>query len=803
MNRLDAKRLYTACDPALIPFDDTAQVAEATEATGPVGHARALRAIEFAFDVDQEGYNLFVTGSAGIGKLPFVRAAIESRAKHAEALDWVYVNRFDQPERPLALGLPRGRGAALRDDMRAMIDELKATIPAAFESETYATEVERIRGEITDRHAKALAALGEEAMRDGIALVQTPNGFTLAPVKDGEVMEPAVFAKLPETEQQRVRARILQLQDRLQRIVRDGVRLRKEQAERVTRVNRETTAFAVQQAFDELRARYLDLPAVLGWLDALRDDLLAHSEDFLRSAQDAPVNPFLPRPDLGRYEVNLLCSRQDADGAPVVEVEHPTLAALVGRIDHQVQMGNLVTDFRLIRLGMLHRANGGYLLIDARRLLTEPFAWAALKRALQRRHIVIESIAEQFASISTVRLEPEPIPLDVKVVLFGDRMMHRLLSEYDPDFSRLFRVIADFDEDLARDDPHVAGLSRVIAAAARTHGLLPITRDGVARLIEQGARLAGDASRMTAQVQRLLETAVEADRIARRAGNDRVRSGHVAEAIASARDRAGRAAESHQRAIGRGVLMIDTAGECIGQVNGLALFDVAGHAFGHPSRITATTRPGEGHLIDIQRETEMAGPIHTRGVLILGAFLAARYSARQPLSLSASLVFEQNYGPVEGDSATVAELCALLSSLSGIPVRQGIAVTGSMNQLGEVQPIGGVNEKIEGFFDICDARGLDGVQGVVIPAANVGHLMVSERVRDAVTTGRFHVWAVSRVDEAIERLMGVPAGSVGASAASLSVNRRVADRLREFGAFRRIVRPKLRPRVRAPDPDDV
>ena len=785
MTRLQADQLLTRCDPAAIPFEDTAHADAVAAAGSLVGHDRAMRAIAFGLDVEQDGYNVYVMGSAGIGKLRFVREAIATRGKRAEPRDWVYVNQFKRPERPLAIGLPHGRGAALREDMRQLVDELKATIPAAFESETYATEVERIQGEIAERHSHALSALNEEANRDGIALVQTPNGFTLAPIKDGEVMDPAAFAQLPEADQQRLRARILQLQERLQRIVRDSVRLRKEQAERVTKVNRETTAFAVSQAIDDLRARYADIDAVREWLDTVRDDVLENANDFLRTAQEAQPNPFVPRPDLGRYEVNLLGTNADGDGAPVVEAEHPTMSALLGRIDHVAQFGALVTDFRLIRPGLLHRANGGYLLIDAQRLLTEPFAWAALKRALQRKSVVIESIAEQYAAVSTVRLEPEAIPLDVKVVLFGDRTIYYLLAEYDPDFPRLFRVMADFDEDLPRDDAHVAGVAAVVAQEARARALLPIGRDGVARLVDHAARLADDAKRLSAQVQRLMETAVEADRVARRDGRARICAADVRVAIEAARERASRAADAHRRAIERGTLVIETQGEQVGQVNGLAVFQLAEHGFGHPSRITATTRLGEGRLVDIQRETDMGGPIHTKGVLILSAFLASRYSARQPMALAASLVFEQSYGPVDGDSATVAELCALLSSLSGVPVRQGVAITGSMDQHGAVQAIGGVNEKIEGFFDVCSARGLTGEQGVVIPLANVAHLMLREAVVEAVAAERFHVWAVSHVDEAIERLMGMPAGEVGAPATEPSVNGRVAARLRDYAALRR------------------
>jgi predicted ATP-dependent protease len=782
MRSLKPEELSRRCDPADIPFATTA---DWSEAAPRVGHARAVGAIEHALGVELPGYNLYVAGDGGVGKTRFVRDAILMRGKQSGHSDWVYLNRFGEPERPLAIGLPQGWGRQLRSDMARLVDELKATIPAAFESESYTAEVERIQSEITERHAQSLGALNEDAGRDGIALVRTPNGFTLAPVRDNEVMSPEEFGKLPPEVQQRLRDRIGALQDRLQRVVRDGMRLRKEQVEKVRRLDRETTAFTVEHAFEELRARYTGHDRLLAWIETVREDVLDNAEDFLRAGKDAPANPFAGPPDLGRYEVNALSTSDGDEPAPVVDVEHPTQLNLVGRIEHRAQFGTLVTDFRLIRPGALHRANGGYLLIDARRLLVEPFAWPCLKRALERRSIRIESPAEQYGAISTARLEPEPIPLDVKVVLFGDRELYYLLSRFDPDFARLFRVFADFDDDMPRDAEHHGGLARVIASEATARQLLPLGRDAVARVIDCGARLAGDASRVTAKVQRLMEIAVEADRRARGAGHAAIEASDVDAAFDAQRDRAARAQESFQRALLRGSLLIDMTGVRVGQVNALPVHEVAGHLFGHPSRITASTWMGEGNIVDIQRETSLGGPLHTKGVLILSSFLAARYATRRPFTLSASLVFEQSYGPVDGDSATLAEVCALLSSLARLPIGQRLAVTGSMNQLGEVQPVGAINEKIEGFFDACRQRGLCGDQGVIVPAANVDHLMLRDDVVREVAAGRFHVFAVEHVDEAIELLTGVPIGTPGAGPRDATVSGRVAARLREFGELRR------------------
>lgn len=453
--------------------------------------------------------------------------------------------------------------------------------------------------------------------------------------------------------------------------------------------------------------------------------------------------------------------------------------------------GTLVSDFRLIRPGDLHRANGGYLLLDAQKLVAEPFAWAALKRALERRSIRIESPAEVVGVISASQVEPEPIPLDVKVALFGDRHLYYLLDAYDPDFRRLFRIVADFDDDLPRDDAHQQAIANSIRAQAQRRGLLPLSRGALARLVDEGSRQAEDANRVSAELGHLGEVAVEADAYARAGGQAQVDASDIVRAIASRRDRAARSAEAYRRSIIEGTLAIATDGERVGQVNGLAVYDLGGEFFGHPSRITATAALGEGRLLDIQRETDLGGSIHHKGMLILGSFLNARYSARDLMALSASIVFEQSYGPVDGDSATIAETVALLSAISDVPLRQSLAVTGSMNQFGDVQAIGGVNEKVEGFFEVCRDRGLDGTQGVIIPQANARHLMLNDEVVAAVAEGKFSVHAVAHVDEAIELLSGMPAGEPVAGMADRHFNARVVARLHAMSALRRGMRPGM------------
>jgi len=794
---LPGDRLTHRCDPADFGFATTAEIEPLEDV---VGQERAARAVDFGIAIARDGYNLFVMGAPGSGKHTLVRTAIARRAERAaRPADWVYVNNFQEPHKPLAIALPPGRGNALRKDMEQLIESLRGAIPAIFESEEYTGKVEAIDAEFTERHEHAFGALGREAAEQSIALLRTPSGFSFAPVKDGEVMSPEEFGKLPEEEQRRIESTIVALQGKLEKLVREVMRWRTERIERVKALNREMTLLAVGHLVDELKDGYRDAPKVVDYLDAVQRDVLDHADDFRRHPEaPAAIARLVQReePSLRRYSVNVVVDNGAPDGSPVVFADHPTYQNLTGRVDHIAQLGTLVSDFNLIKAGALHRANGGYLLIDAIKVLAQPFAWEGLKRALTRKELRIESLAEMYSLVSTVSLEPEPIPLQAKVVLFGDRYIYYLLQVYDPDFGKLFRVAADFSDDFDRTEASTATFARLIAALARREALLPLDAGAVARAVDFGSRYAGDGKKITARLQRITDLLTEADHLARTAGRAAIAAEDVDRADAASRDRADRMRERVHEEIVRGTLLIDTTGAKVGQVNGLSVLALGDYAFGEPTRITATARLGEGHVIDIQREVELGGSIHSKGVLILASFLAARYSGNRPHSLAASLVFEQTYSEVDGDSASLAELCALLSALAGLPVRQSLAVTGSINQLGEVQPIGAVNEKIEGFFDVCNARGLTGDQGVLIPAANVDHLMLREDVVAAAREGRFRVYAVTNVDEAIELLTGVPAGSpdmVG-EGPQATVNGRVAVRLREFSTARRSwARPGVRP----------
>jgi len=801
---LPAEMLAHRCDPAQFPFATTAELGDQEQV---VGQDRAAAAVEFGIGIERHGYNLFVMGPTGSGKHTMVKHYLAERVREtAKTSDWAYVNNFSRPYQPIAIELPPGRGIALREDMRRVVEELRSTIPAVLESDEYSAKVEQIDSEFNERHERSFSELGAEASREGIALLRTPAGFSFAPLKDGEVIAPQEFAKLPDEEKHRIEETIARLQSKLERIVRDVMRWRKERYERIKTLNREMVLLAVGHVADELKQSYVDVPKVVEYLESVQRDVLENADDFKKPTEEAGQGTMRimmsQDASLRRYEVNVLVDRSVPDGSPVVVEDYPTYQNLVGRVDHVAQFGTLVTDFNLIKAGALHRANGGYLLLDVLKVLMQPFAWEGLKRALRQREIRIESISDMYGLASTVSLEPQPIPLDVKVVLFGERIYYYLLQAYDPDFNKLFRVAADFEDAVDRSEGNSDRFVRLVATAARQKNLLPLDREAVARAVDQASRLAGDAKKISSNLDATIDLLAEADYLARKSGRASIGGDDVSGALDAQRGRADRLDSRMREAIIRGTLLVDTDGATIGQINGLSVYQIGNFSFGTPTRITATTRPGEGRVVDIQREVQLGGSIHSKGVLILSSFLASRFSAKKPFSLSASLSFEQTYGEVEGDSASLAELCALLSSLAGVPIRQSMAVTGSVNQQGEVQAIGGVNEKIEGFFDVCNERGLTGDQAVVIPQSNVDHLMLRDDVIAAAQADRFHVYAVRNVDEAVSLLTGMPAGEPGAprDARADTVYGRVAMRLQEYAALRRPAsegkRRRLQPRDR-------
>ncbi len=791
---LPPERLYRACGEHELPFattDDLDPIADG------IGQKRASAALKFALGMKAAGYNLFALGPTGTGKYTFVRHAVQqAAARWPVPADWCYLNNFAEPHRPRALKLPPGRARPLQQDMQRLIEELQLSIPAAFEGDEYRNRKNAIAEQFKTRQEEVFGALQEEARGNDVALIKTPMGLALAPIKDGEVLGPQEFEQLPADEKKRRQAASEQIQKRLEAFLHEIPRWEREQREQMRDLNRETTRYAVGHLIDEVKKRWEDQPPVLDHLEAVRADVIDNVDDFL-SKEQAPQLVIGPaaRPAAGpaasafrRYQVNVVVDQQQrgggdgpAGGAPVVYEDHPTLPNLVGRTEHIAQFGTLVTDFLLIKPGALHRANGGCLVLDVRKVLANPFAYETLKRSLRSRHIRVESVAETMGWSQTITLEPEPIPLDVKVVLLGEPLLYYLLSLYDPEFSELFRVAADFDTRMDRCDGTLA-YARLIATIARHAGIRRLDRAAVARIIEHGARLAGDADKLSTHTDTLEDLLREADFWAGDAEAAVIGTDHVQQAIDARTLRSDLLRERIQDEIHRGTLVIETEGARIGQINGLAVIQLNHFAFGKPSRISARVRLGKGEVIDIEREVALGGPLHSKGVLILSAYLSTRYAREQPMSLSASLVFEQSYAGVEGDSASSAELYALLSALAEIPIRQSLAVTGSVDQSGRVQAIGGVNEKIEGFFDVCAARGLDGSHGVLIPEANVKHLMLRADVVEACRRKLFAVYPVATIDQGIEILTGIPAGAAAADGSYPpgTVNRCVAARLAGF-----------------------
>jgi len=776
---LPVEVLRRRIDPASLPFETTAEL-EPLE--GFLGQERAREAIEFGTSIERSGFNLFVMGTPGTGRREALKRYLSKlAAQKPPPNDWIYVNDFGAPQKPRALSLPMGRATALREQMDAALEDLLGSLPSVFDSDEYRSRRRAIDEEFEEAQEEQLKDLREEASQRNVALLRTQMGFALAPMRGGQVVKPEVFKAWSEAERQAAQEAISELQERLRSVLEQMPKLDKQRREKLRDLNREFAAVAVDQALSDVRTSFADLPQVTEHLDAVRTDLVENAEQLIAAPANEARLPGQPvGPDLRRYRVNVMVSNgRDDSGAVVVEEANPTLPNLVGRIEHLQQMGALITDFLMIKPGALHRANSGYLLLDARRVLLQPAAWEALKRALQNGKIVIETLAEHFSLISTVSLDPQPVPFSAKVVLLGDRLIYHLLCQLDPDFPDIFKVAADFDEEMPLEEDNVRNYARLLAGLARRENLLPFDRSGVARILEHASRRAEDAERLSIRMRPIADLAQEADYRARAAGASAIRDEHVRDAEQAAIRRLDRVREKSMEATIREILLVDTEGRKVGQINGLTVISLGNFSFGRPARITARVRLGTGKLLDIERESELGGRLHSKGVMILSGLLNARYAPDWPVALAATLVFEQSYGGVDGDSASTAELCALLSAITQIPLRQDLAITGAINQFGQVQAIGGVNEKIEGFFDLCKQRGLTGTQGVLIPTANVQHLMLREEVVDACRAGTFNIYSIDHVDQAMELLTGQPAGERGDGGLfpEGSINRAVEERL--------------------------
>jgi predicted ATP-dependent protease len=787
--RLKATEVRRLTDPATLAFSSTAELAPLD---GVIGQERALEATRFGMRMPHAGYNLFVLGPTATGKTTTMQRLL-ARAAATEPVpaDWCYVHNFDDPYRPTALELPAGRARELREAVAHLIDECKSRLPRAFESE----EFERRRSEMVDelgrRQTEELRRLEDAARAEDYVVVRTPAGLSVIPAPLGKPISPDEFEALPQAMKVKLASAATALEERVEATMRALRQIEREGHRAYHDLVREVATVATRLLVQELRDDFAGLAAVQRYLSDVESDIIAHAEDF-RARPDAGHGlPFMMplEPLLDRYRVNVIVDRSGAAGAPVVFEPNPTHGNLIGRIEHRAQFGTLVTDVSLIKGGALHRANGGYLILEAKEVLRNFLAWDALKKALKSRSIRIQEPLEELRLVTAATLAPAPIPLAVKVVLIGTPVLYYLLFQLDEDFGELFKVKVDFDDSFPRTPESEALYGRFVAGVCRDDGLRHFTAAAVAALIEHSARLMAHQERVSARLGALRDVIREAALHADERAAALVDRADIDAAVAARIHRRNLVEERLRLLVEEGTVLIDTTGDAVGQVNGISVVSTGDHVFGRPARITVRTYSGQPGVVDIERESKLGGRLHSKGVMILTGFLAGRYAREQPLALSASVAFEQQYEEIDGDSAASAELYALLSSLAGIPLSQAIAVTGSVNQQGEIQPVGGVNEKVEGFFDVCRLRGLTGRQGVLIPAGNIRHLMLREDVVAAVDAERFHVWAVSTVDEGLELLTGREAGARGPdgryppASVNAAVDRALAagvERLREL-----------------------
>lgn len=755
---LKPAQLHRNCTDAELPFNSTSELKGLQQVPG---QRRALEAIEFGIGMKRYGYNLFAMSSTGSGKHRVIRRFLEKNAKADPApFDWIYVSNFDTEYQPQAIAMTAGTAGEFRDRMKQLVEDLKTVLPAAFETDEYRAQKKSAEDSAGKEERELLEQLNKVAAKDSIVLVNTQSGPAFAPAVDGEPMDAETYKALDEKEKQRIQKIVKGLQAELEKIMHQVPKWRRQVKHKLQSLNRKVIRREATQLVQEIREQYEDQKAVLSFLDQVLNDIETSAEEFLPAdeqtqGRETSIDDIAA---LYRYRINVLVEHEKNGAAPIIYEDNPTYPNLVGRIEHFAEMGTLMTDFTLIKPGALHRANGGYLVIDVRQLLPQPFAWDVLKRALRNHQIRTESLAENFTVTSTVSLQPEPVPLNVKVILLGERHLYYALHRHDSDFSELFKVVVDFEEQMPWNKGNLLLFARLIANFVNEQELLPFDRSAVARMVENVARQAGDSSRLSLHAESLKDLAVQADYQARLARSKRVNASHIDDAIASHRDRCGRIEDRLQERIIDGTMVIQTTGEATGQINGLSVMRIGEATIGQPHRITARVRKGSGRIIDIEREVNLSGPLHSKGVLILSSFLASTFLPGKELAISASLVFEQSYGGIDGDSASSTELYALLSAISGIPIKQSLAVTGSVNQFGEVQAIGGANEKIEGFYQICKERGLTGDQGVLIPKTNVRNLMLSREVVDAAKEGKFSIYPVATIEQGIELMTGVRAG---------------------------------------------
>jgi len=761
--KLSPEDLYKCCDTSFFTFSTTEEIADFG---GTIGQEKALRSIDFGLNLSSRGFNIFALGEMGTGKMRTVKAILNEKAlKEKVPDDWCYVYNFKDPDVPMAVSFEPGKGMIFKKEMDELVKILRAEIPRAFESKEYEKQKSRIIEDFQQKQKDLFTKLDEEAQTQGFAIRKAVSGLLIVPIKkSGEPLTEEEFGALDENTRQKVEEIGKALQEKLDDVMRAVREAEKIVKEMISRLEREIALGAVGPHIDDLIAQYKYHEKILFFLGEVKEDILSHLDDFKVEGEQTPPLPFMkmPKPEVSfvRYAVNVIINNSEQKGAPVVFDRNPTYLNLFGTIEYKVQFGMALTDFSMIKAGSLHRANGGYYVVNALDLLKNIFSYDALKRAIKNQEVKIEDIWEQYRLMSSSALKPEAIPLSVKVILIGNPNFYYLLYNLDEEYRELFKVKADFDSRMERTPENVQKYAAFIASSQREEKLLPFDKGGVSKIVEYGSRLATHQDKLSTRFSDIIDLMRETHYWALKSGDTIIKAAHVVKAIDEKVFRVNRIEERLREMTLEDTLIVKTSGEIVGQVNGLAVLDLGDYSFGKPSRITAKTYIGKAGVVNIERETKMSGKIHEKAIMIISSYLGSRYASKRPISLSASITFEQLYEMIEGDSATCAELYALLSSISAVPLKQSIAITGSMDQNGDVQPIGGVNEKIEGFFDLCKVRGLDGSHGVIIPKRNKKNLMLKQEVVDAVKEGKFSVYPIEYIEEGLEILAGMPAGDM-------------------------------------------
>lgn len=781
---LTAEKLRFTCDEHVFDFDTTETVPPLEVM---IGQERAVKAVEFGLFTKNPGYNIFISGLVGTGKITYAETAVKKVASKQEVpSDWCYVNNLETPGQPIALALPAGMGYSFKQDMLELVENLKTDIPKVFSSEDY----EQAKSQLVKQYQEQRSVMVEEftqyAETQGISPQWSSTGFVGLPMVDGKAVGPEDYQQLDKQQRDSIEKNMLAVHEKGMDVVRRVQLLERGVREQLKQLDIKVGLFAAGHLIDEFKEKYQDYQPVVDFLEAIKQDVSKNINEFKPQAEEEN-NPLMlfkrPAQDAkDKYNVNLLVDNRETQGAPVIVEINPTYYNLVGRAEYETRMGVVSTDFTMIKPGALHKANGGYLILNARDVLTNIGAWEALKRVLKTKKLQIENLGEQYGVLAMASLKPEPIPVNVKVILIGNPYIYQLLYNYDEDFRKLFKAHADFDVVMENNPVNIQKLAGFISSTVSREKLKHFDKAAVARVVEYSSRLTGTQTKLTTRFNEVVELLCEADVWATLDNSQVVTAGHIKKAIEEKRYRANKYEERLQEMFAEGQLLIDTEGEKVGQVNGLAVLSVGEYMFGKPSRITANTYLGKSGVVNIERETKTSGTSHTKGVLILSGYLGQKYAQKHPLTLTASLTFEQLYDGVDGDSASSTELYAILSSLSGLPIKQYIAITGSVNQKGEVQPIGGATEKIEGFFAVCKLKGLTGKQGVMIPHQNVSNLALSDEVIEAVRQGKFHIYPVKTIDQGIEILTGTPAGEPGADGSypAGTVNALVSQKLKEY-----------------------